>query len=60
MRDEVIAAAEAVLAAARELPAVSAGKEQVVAALRKYDAAEMRLDDAMDAYIEASAKGKKR
>ena len=61
MRDDVVAAAEAVLAAASELPAVGAGKEQVLVALRKYDAAETRLDDAMDAYMAAAAaKGKKR
>lgn len=60
MRDEVVAAAEAVLAAAKELPAVGAGWEQMLATLRKYDAAQTRLDDAMDAYMEASAKGKKR
>lgn len=57
MNKEVVAAAEAVLAAARELPAVGASKEQVIAALRKYDAAETRLDDAMDAYMARMSKG---
>lgn len=57
MKDEVVAAAEALLAAARELPTVGATKEQMLAALRKYDAAESRLDDAIDAYMVSARKG---
>jgi hypothetical protein len=61
LKDAVVAAAEAVLAAAKELPqdSLSTRTEDVVAALKRYDVAEAQLDDAIDAYIRHAPKGKK-
>lgn len=57
---EVVSAAEAVLAAARELPEdpIAASKADVITALKRYDVAENLLDDAIDAYIRQAPKGK--
>jgi hypothetical protein len=61
VKDEVVAAAEAGLAAATELPddPGATGKAEMLAALKVYDVAETRLDDAMDAYLAATVKGKR-
>lgn len=61
MKREVVAAAEALLAATKELPEdpLVTSKEDVMAALKRYDAAESQLDDAIDAYIRQAPKGKR-
>lgn len=55
----VVAAAEALLAAAKVLPddPKAASREDVLAALKRYDTAENRLDDAIDEYMGAARKG---
>jgi hypothetical protein len=56
---EVVLSAEALLAAANALPdsPESAAQDHVLAALKRYDAAENRLDDAIDNYMAAARKG---
>jgi hypothetical protein len=61
LKDAVVAAAEAVLAAANGLPldSLSTRTEDVISALKRYDVAETQLDDAIDAYIRHAPKGKR-
>ena len=56
---EVVLSAEALVAAAKGLPDNPEGvpRETVLAALKRYDAAENRLDDAIDNYMAAARKG---
>lgn len=55
----VVAAVEALLAAAQKLPENTrvADKDAMIAALKAYDAAEEKLDDAIDAYMASARKG---
>jgi len=57
-KNEVVSAAENLLAAARLLPEepLLTTTEEVVAALKRYDVAENRLDDAIDAYMREGRK----